>query len=1338
MSFKRPPRIQKAFGENKITFPTPASLSDKPKANWIVILLPLVGTGGVILLMVFVLGSTQSSSYLMFLPFLIPTVLATLVAHLAESRDYENKKKESLKKYDEQLKGTESKLASLSKKEREVALDFSPDILTCFDRIKSRNIRLGERRPTDHDFLVLRLGIGNAPSTIQFDVPDVVGKQDVFTELDQRAFALRDKYKEQADFPILLDMTVLGSVGIHGERDLTRNVARSLFLHLATHHWPSEVNVMVFSGTVAGASKWNWVNSLPHRTRLSESAVIPVESNEYSLSVIESLETELRRRQAVLYHNKSVTKSQPGNLPLPTLIILFDRVTDVNQHAAFSLILKKGAKLGVFGLFLADNFVDLPSECYGVVDVKNGEKSETGKDKKPTLSINLDTVSASQAEEYSQLLADIDWEYSIDITEPPENLTLFELLGVDSIDEIDIQQWWRGESPYGYLRAPIGKFTQSAEFILDLNEASDNHETHGPHGVIGGTTGSGKSELLRTIILSLALTHHPFDINFALIDYKGGGAFKDLETLPHVVGVITDIENHANYAVRVIESLTGEINSRKSLLGRAQTELGIQRPHIDDYRKLSAKRPLPRLVLIFDEYAEFKDKHPDETRKLINIARQGRSLGVHLILCTQNPSIAVDDQVRQNTRFAMSLSVNSADDSSGLIGIPDAFGLPRGYAFIKVINPQKFRVAYSGAKHSSSLTQATALVERICNEKENSNLPFPPRVWPNPLPSRLYLPDLISNVSPGLSNTLWTGEDWSGQKATQKFIIGLVDNPYHQTQPALYFGGNESGQNMIVIGGSKSGKSTFLLTLALSMAQSNSPSMCWIYILDLGGQSMLYKLKNLPHIAEKGGIIEPGEKERINRLFGELRTQIKNRRALLEKHGGASNIATYNQTEPADKQIPQTYFFIDSITSQFFDSMDGFAEQLIDVILEGSGVGINVVITANLPQDINHKIYAYISDRIILRPAEKGLVENVFEASPNSIKNFRFGQDLPPGRGFKGGDNLLELQVGLPFAASDDVELSIQTDTLITKMASAWQKRKGERPPSILTLPHFVGRSDDEMVSASLFGHLSAYFGISRETMKPIGVSLEDEISTFLVASSNPKRGKTTFLINWLINLAERYSPDEIRFLVLDFHRHSLKHLIDLPHSKFVMKHQDLAPSLKSLKKKILDREKLAEVEIEKNLLGFDQVSYNRKMGYNVIVIDDYNSFYRKSTDEERNLLAECITDGEDYGVRLMLAENSSLLGFPSMDDILAKVAQNASGIALGPYENLDNYFAQITLPAAQKTNDFPAGRAYFIGGGKIGLFQAQTYWNENEDPANALAERISRIKKKFKNNMEQ
>jgi hypothetical protein len=186
------------------------------------------------------------------------------------------------------------------------------------------------------------------------------------------------------------------------------------------------------------------------------------------------------------------------------------------------------------------------------------------------------------------------------------------------------------------------------------------------------------------------------------------------------------------------------------------------------------------------------------------------------------------------------------------------------------------------------------------------------------------------------------------------------------------------------------------------------------------------------------------------------------------------------------------------------------------------------------------------------------------------------------------------------------------------------------------------------------------------------------------------------------------------------------------------MKHQDLAPSLKSLKKKILDREKLAEVEIEKNLLGFDQVSYNRKMGYNVIVIDDYNSFYRKSTDEERNLLAECITDGEDYGVRLMLAENSSLLGFPSMDDILAKVAQNASGIALGPYENLDNYFAQITLPAAQKTNDFPAGRAYFIGGGKIGLFQAQTYWNENEDPANALAERISRIKKKFKNNMEQ
>lgn len=1332
MLFNKPPRIQKSFGIQEVNFPVPDALSEKPKVNWVTLLLPALGTGLAVVLLVLILGSAQSTSLIMFLPLLIPTVLASVISFWMESREYEAKKKLSLQHYDEQLSETENDIQKLSISEKEIALEFSPDISGCLERTNNRDLRLGERRPGDHDFLKLRLGVATAPSAIRFLIPDNVGKQEAFAELDRRALGIRDKFKVQNEFPILLDLVDIGCAGICGEKELTREVTRSLMLHLATHHWYSEVKTIIFSGSLAGAAKWNWVDKLPHGASLASSTVIPLEGNERSRLIIEALEAELRKRKAIIYR-QSVTSSDLHTYPLPAIVVVFDRVPDIDKHAAFSTILKNGKSLGVFGIFLTDQFIDLPSECSAVITVEKekGSLGRTGEDNDLVDSIELDKTSLSQAEQFATFLAKIDWVETVDATEPPDNITLLDLLNVKTVDELNIQNWWDGDYPYGYLRAPIGKFTKSAELILDLNEASETGETHGPHGVIGGTTGSGKSELLRTIILALAMTHHPYDVNFALIDYKGGGAFKDLEKLPHVVGVITDIENHDNYASRVIQSLTGEINSRKSLLGRSQKEMGIERVHIDDYRKLSAKRPLPRLIIIFDEYAEFKDRHPDETRKLINIARQGRSLGIHLVLCTQNPATAVDDQVRQNTKFSICMSVNSPDDSSGLIGIPDAFGLPRGRAFIKVTNPQKFQVGYSGERYSEEETQARAIVRTLIETNNKLKLPAPPKVWPSPLPEKLFLPELITPLVDNSQIQEWSENSWKNPKGRYKHVIGLIDDPIHQIQPIYYFGRPNSGQNMIVIGGPKSGKSTFLLTLAISIAESNSPSQSWIYVLDLGGQSLLYKLKDLPHVAEEGGIIGANEKERINRLFGELRTQISSRRALFEKHGSSSDLTSYNNAVPLDQQLPQIYLLIDGLTSQFAEGLDGFTEQLIDIILEGHSVGINVVITANLPQDINPKIFAYVSERIVLRPAEKSLIEQTFELSPVSIQNIIFGQDLPAGRGFKGGNGLLEFQIALPVSVADEVELSSQIDLLIIKMKIAWENAGGKHPPSIRVLPDFVGYSDIDASPNPSPVHLFTYLGVSRETMMPIGFSLESEGPSILIASSSPQRGKTTLLTNWLVSLSEKYTQDEVKFWIIDYHRHSLRHLVDLPHAIFVTKHQELMPMLTALKEQISHREKKFENEFNKSPTTFNETQANRKLGFNIIVIDDYKAFGRKSLPEERSLLVECITDGEDFGVRLIVAENTSLLGFPSQDEIMEKVAQDASGIALGPYENLDNYFAQLILPAAQKTNDYPIGRAYLISRGKISLFQAQAFWNSDTDPHAVIVERIKRLKRK-------
>ena len=467
-------------------------------------------------------------------------------------------------------------------------------------------------------------------------------------------------------------------------RDDTAYFARASLIHLITHHWPAEVEIAIFCDT-SRLSDWKWVDHLPHKSKLFITpSVVEISSSAVNDPSILALERELRRRQEYRIGAKSISNNNQYSGPLPALVIIFDHVPNIYNHAAFSLILKKGGELGMYGIYLSDRFEEIPGECGAAVEITKGKivYKETGPHKNPVPDIHPDKPLLVEAEKFAQSLEVIQWLIPAQVTEPPERLSLLELFGISNLEGIPIEKWWDGDwsddDRLGYLRAPLGKFSPSADLIFDLNDRDD---AHGPHGIIGGTTGSGKSEALKTLILSLALTHSPYDINFALIDYKGGAAFNELENLPHVVGIITDIENHADYATRVIQALTGEINNRKQILEDARIRSGLKRPHINDYHQLLVKRPLPRLIIIFDEYAEFKDRHPDESQKLISIARVGRSLGVHLILCTQNPAAAVDQQVRQNTKFRICMRVSSPEDSKGLIGIPDAWQLPTGMAF---------------------------------------------------------------------------------------------------------------------------------------------------------------------------------------------------------------------------------------------------------------------------------------------------------------------------------------------------------------------------------------------------------------------------------------------------------------------------------------------------------------------------------------------------------------------------------------------------------------------------------------------------------------------------------
>lgn len=1338
MEFNRPPRIQEPIEHREVVIPAPKQLPSKPKVNWLTLGLPLVGSLLAVGLMFAFLGSNGGLSIVLFLPMILASVAASAITNYQEKKEYQKQLAEGKSSYASVLTQKEAELSKLLTDQRRILLDNDPDCKTCLMWAHGGNLRLGERRPDDADFLAFRIGIGKRIADVEIRTPSEDGRDDAYGIEFEKADSIKPRFSLLENVPIVPSLLSAGCIGIAGPREQTRALTQAALIHLVAHHWPSEMNLAVFCESVSVADEWEWINKLhQHRIKLFEPAVVNVGSQDKDQ--IKKLEAELHRRQALLYQRQATGKEEGAVYLLPALVIVFDRLNSMYDQAAFSLILKEGQRLGVYGVILEDQFDAIPGECGATIEFIEGRLSykETGVGKFPVEKIQPDQATIKDADDFAEAVAVISWLLPASVTEPPSHVALLEMFDASDPDELPIERWWDGDYRFGYLMAPIGRFTNTADLVFDLNESKKDAETHGPHGVIGGMTGSGKSELLRTIILSLALTHHPYDVNFALIDYKGGGAFKDLEDLPHVVGVMTDIENHANYANRVIQALTGEINIRKQILAEAQRVSHLDRPHIDDYRQLAVKRPLPRLIIIFDEFAEFKDQHPDDSRKLINIARQGRSLGVHLLLCTQNPATAIDNQVRQNSKFAISLSVNSPEDSRNLIGTPDAFGLPSGQAYMFVKSPQKFQVAYTGDKFTSGKyqgkTQVQAIVNKIVAVNSKLGLEKPPKVWPAPLPDRLYLPDLIKGVEEYGIATAWDGNNWDPSvNRSIGYLVGLYDDPIRQRQPLLSFGGSGSAPNLLVFGASQSGKSTLLLTLAIGVARINAPNQAYIYCLDLGGKSLLYKLKDLPHVPLVGGVITADDKERINSLFSLLRLFINERKAeyQLQTSGDAtgSNFARMGDG-------PSIYLLIDGLNSGLTESkdMESFNDQLAGIILDGHSVGINVAITANIPQDVNHKIFSYIPNRLVLRPVEKNQVDNVIEGVPSHMLEMILRGGLPAGRGLLGGAQALEFQSALPVQGLNDDEQTYYLNELIAGMNSAW---KGPRPPDVRNLPRYLTLDDlhqeiDNLKQRNAYEPVGATLGLGRQ-IKPIGLSIERDGPSFLITSTASQQGKTISIQSWLIELAQQYSQSQLKVLIIDFHSHSMHQFSNLPHIPdgwFISRQNQLEKALSQVKVEITHRREALEADYAKHPDKYDPTDFFRKNGYILIVVDDYNAFRLKSTDEKK-LLYDCIVQGEEYGVRTVLADTGTLLGHPNSDEIL-KVARSGSGLALGGPENLTTYYNDAKVLVGDKTIDFPPGRGYLVIRGLAKLIQVGTCCPEGTDYERAIKQWVERIPKR-------
>ena len=1347
--FNRPPRIQKTKQAYQIKIPSPDSIPSKPKLNWVSFTLPLIGTGLAIGLMAFV-SERSVESYLMFLPLMLASVLAGVINQVMRQKEYKKELLESRQAYAAVLDEVEQELITLHQQQYATLNQNDPAIAKCIKLAETQDTCVGERRPGDDDFLSFRLGLAKQPSGINIENLKNNKADKNIEDLVARANGFSNRFTSYNAIPVTVDLLHHQFLGIAGEDRQTANLCRAAAIHLATHHWPAEIDLIVFCQQ-GRKLEWEWISSLPHQTHLFNSLNIvkPFEVGASDPAIL-ALEKEISRRQTLQDDRKRVYSDKKTMPVIPALVIILDHVPDIYEYPAFSLLLKSDPSLGLFGIFVTNQIDELPNECGAMAEFRNTKLllSEMDLPAKQTHDIDADQASRAEALKFTQFISKIDYLVPEDVTEPPEKLSLLDMFAPTSLEELPIERWWDGDwdndSRLGYLRTPLGKLSPMQGLIFDLNEGD---QSMGPHGIIGGTTGSGKSEFLKTLVLSYALTHSPYEINFALIDFKGGAAFNELEKLPHIVGIMTDIENHADYAERVIQSLTGEINNRKQVFEEARKKAGLARLHIDNYRALLVKRPLPRLVIIFDEFAEFKDKHPEESQKLISIARVGRSLGIHLILCTQNPATAVDQQVSQNSKFRICLRVNSPEDSKSLIGIPDAWGLAIGQAYIRIQQPQKFRAAYTGSAmkldrikqqtvetHTQTnlfekVTESQAIVKRVTALSDALGLIHPPKVWAEPLPERLYLPDLYEKALYPIS---WNGHGWQEQHFEDTgVLVGLYDDPLHQKQPIFTASQSGGSGHMLVFGSSGSGKSTFLTTFALSLAMTASPDQVNIYCLDFGKQNSLEILKDLPHLARVGGVISENEGERANRLLAMIRFEISHRIGLFQAQR-VKGINSYNASVSKSEQLPLVYVLIDSLNKQFTQDNPGFSEQLEEIIRSGRSAGFHIIITANLTRDIPSTLLTDVGEKIVLLHGHNVETSSIFGLQSKGLAKKLEMEQISPGRAIINRFPVLEVQVALPVSGVDELIQNMNLINMIELMAESWTK---DRPKDIEILPRFISARASLLTDKTHHSNKNSFdiqvpLGIGNNSLEPISLSINRDGPYYLIASSDSKLGKTTFIKTWLLSLAQFYSPETLQFVLVDYHSRSLRQLANLPHvSKYIAKKQDMQLALEYLEKIVRERESALENEYSLNPEEFDEEAFIRELGYVVIVIDDFETFKSKSPQDPR--LGTCIQNGETLGLRIILAENAAMIS-PGADNILKRATRFGCGVLLGGSDFLSLY-NNVKVPYGQKTYNLPAGRGYLINRGQVQLFQSFTYWKSPADDEKDRGEQIKQWIEKIK-----
>ncbi|MFG3708433.1 type VII secretion protein EccCa [Micromonospora sp. NPDC047670] len=1020
--------------------------------------------------------------------------------------------------------------------------------------------RVWERRPADPDFAVVRVAVG--PQTLATPLVPPVTRP--LEELEpMTAGALRrflDAYSVVPDLPVALSLRsfarvfVRDATGGPGDGSAGQALARAMLAQLAVFHAPDELLVAVCAGPERRAA-WEWVKWLPHAHHPTRTdALGPVR-------LVASAAAELERLLDEVLASRSRFSPAGPATDGPHVVVVLDGgdltgATDLTGDGGIDAVTI--IDLDTPPPRLLDRFALLLELRHGRLHSHSAEgHAEVG---------TADRLDLVDAEAIARRLAPLRLATAVRGPDAPPGAEpgLPELLGLGDPEGFTAEQGWAPRSARERLRVPIGVGTDGGAIELDLKESAQ--DGMGPHGLLIGATGSGKSELLRTLVLGLAATHSSEQLNFVLIDFKGGATFASFDRLPHTAAVITNLADALPLVDRMVDAINGELVRRQELLRRAGNFASLR-----DYERARAAgtplAPLPSLLLICDEFSELLSAKPDFIDLFVQIGRLGRSLGVHLLLASQRLEEGRLRGLDTHLSYRIGLRTFSALESRTVLGVPDAHELPRspGHGYLRFGTEPlvRFKAAYvsgalrrrgaapgaggagalrllafsthfvpkpepvgppalpAAADESGTESLLELMVDRLAGQGPPAH-----QVWLPPLGRAPALDELLGPVAADPKRGLAFGNpDLHG---ALQVPVAVVDKPFEQRRDLLWLSLDGAAGHVAVVGGPQSGKSTALRTLICALALTHTPAEVQVYCLDFGGGA-LAALRDLPHV---GGVTGRADPTAVRRTVGEIATLLIDRERRFAELG-VESMAAWRQRRaalagtgpPGADPFGDVFLVVDGWAT-LRGEYDDLEPLITDLATRGLSYGVHVVATAVRWLDFRPAIRDLFGSRLELRLGDPS----------DSLVARRAAANVPEqtaGRGITAES--LHFLTALPQLAACGGD----TTDLVKQVAGSWA---GPVAPPVRLLPPVLPYAELDLTATT---GLRIPVGIAEADLRPVELDFATE--PHFVVFGDAECGKSSFLRALANSIITRFTPEQARVILVDYRR-SLADLTEAPH----------------------------------------------------------------------------------------------------------------------------------------------------------------------------------------------